>query len=63
MITHEFEKLNKCPSKSQRIQPGEMNVSSLECDLGTFNDMIYKLIKEHKFRVLISNPVHSNLYV
>jgi hypothetical protein len=41
-----------------------MNVSSLKCDLGNIQWYdIFLLIKEHKFRVFISNPVHSNLYV
>lgn len=36
-ITPEFEELDECPSKNQRIHPEEMNVTSLECDVIMFN--------------------------
>lgn len=36
-ITPEFEKLDECQSKNQRIHSEEMNVTSLECDLITSN--------------------------
>jgi hypothetical protein len=36
-ITPEFEELDKCQSKNQRIHSEEMNVTYLECDLITSN--------------------------
>jgi hypothetical protein len=36
-ITPEFEELDECQSKNQRIHSEEMNVTSLECDLITSN--------------------------